>query len=78
MTEETVNDVASKESSAGRNYSKQQHYTSSFAPKSNEKDNERLMTLENRIRNQMSKIVGSGTPGPGLYNNDLYSINKKL
>ena len=36
------------------------------------------MSLEDRIRNQLNKINKGSTPGPGMYNSDIYSIVKKL
>lgn len=64
-----------KDKSAARKGGK--NFTSSFAPKSNDIENERLQSLEDRIRSQLSKMNG-GTPGPGLYNSDNHTIDKKL
>ena len=58
----------------GRNLKKM---TKPFAHKLFDADNERLINLEDKIRHKL-KNISPGTPGPGLYNPDLYTIDKKL
>ena len=67
-------DETNKNNSAGRNTQK---FTAPFAPKCHDVENERLQSLEGRIRQQLGKI-NAGTPGPGLYNSDVHTIDKKM
>ena len=73
MTDETAKD----DNSARRNSQSTKKFTAPFAPKTFEADQEKLLKLEDRIRSQLNKI-NPGTPGPGLYNSDLYTIDKKM
>ena len=70
-TEESVKDKNTTSRKAGNKF------TASFAPKCNDIENEKLQSLEDRIRHQLNKI-NEGTPGPGLYNSDIHTIDKKF